>query len=211
MSLEIERVGGQGYGGWVTSTSKLGPGSVVYSFGVGNEISWDLTLIEKFGCTVHAFDPTPRSITWLKTRDLPSKFIFHPYGLEGFDGEAIFYPPKDPNKISYSVSWWPKLSETEERFPVKRLSTIMRELGHGHIDLLKLDIEGSEYRVLNDIGNIGAKQILIDFHAKGVSAGFKCWKLKKAKIQLFLRGYRAVHWNGYADYTYILFKQADNA
>lgn len=206
MLLKIERIGSEGYGGWVTSTEHLTPESVVYSFGIGNEISWDLALIEKFGCTVHAFDPTPRSIEWLKTQRLPDKFVFHPYGLEGFDGDAIFYPPKDPMKISYSISWWPKLSEKGEKFPVKRLSTVMHEFGHTHIDLLKLDIEGSEYAVLNDIRSIRIRQLLVDFHAKGTSAGFYSWKLKKAKLQLFLRGYRLMHWNGYADYSYLLLK-----
>ena len=30
---------------------------MVYSFGVGQDISWDLAMIERFGVTVHAFDP----------------------------------------------------------------------------------------------------------------------------------------------------------
>jgi hypothetical protein len=49
---------------------------------------------------------------------------------------------------------------------VKRLSTIARELGHEHIDVLKMDIEGAEYDVLVDLekSSIRPVQILIEFH-----------------------------------------------
>ena len=31
--------------------------SVVYSFGVGTDVSWDKEMIQRFDVTVHAFDP----------------------------------------------------------------------------------------------------------------------------------------------------------
>jgi len=34
--------------------------AVVYSLGIGEDISFDLALIEKYGARVHAFDPTPK-------------------------------------------------------------------------------------------------------------------------------------------------------
>ena len=42
----------------------------------------------------------------------------------------------------------------------------MQNLSHDHIDVLKLDIEGAEYDVLQDImaGAIRPKQFLIEFH-----------------------------------------------
>jgi hypothetical protein len=50
--------------------------------------------------------------------------------------------------------------------PVKTLSTIMRELNHTHIDILKMDIEGAEYAVLKNIVNsdVSIGQILVEFH-----------------------------------------------
>jgi hypothetical protein len=35
--------------------------------------------------------------------------------------------------------------------PCKSLTTLMREREHDHIDWLKMDIEGAEYRVLSDL------------------------------------------------------------
>jgi hypothetical protein len=40
---------------------------VVFSFGVANDIRFDTGVIDHFGCTVHAFDPTPRWVEWIKT------------------------------------------------------------------------------------------------------------------------------------------------
>ena len=48
--------------GWVVDKSLLNSDSVIYSVGVGANIDFDLELIDSLGVTVHAFDPTPRSV-----------------------------------------------------------------------------------------------------------------------------------------------------
>jgi len=140
---------GTDYGGYAVLPELLAAGALVYSAGIGEDISFDLALIERFGCVVHGFDPTPRSLAWLKTQNLPAAYSVHSYGLASFDGKASFAPPKNPAHVSHSiVSDGP--GERVE-FPVKRLATVLRELGHQRIDVLKLDIEGSEYEVLDDL------------------------------------------------------------
>ena len=49
---------------------------------------------------------------------------------------------------------------------MKQLSTIMNELGHTDINLLKMDIEGSEYEVIRSLesSSIRPKQLLVEFH-----------------------------------------------
>jgi len=49
---------------------------------------------------------------------------------------------------------------------MKTFDDITRELGHNHIDVLKMDIEGSEYDV---IGTILASPVTIDQILVGVS------------------------------------------
>jgi hypothetical protein len=50
--------------------------------------------------------------------------------------------------------------------PVERVATAMRRLGHEHVDLLKLDIEGAEYDVIDDVlrDRLAIRQILVEFH-----------------------------------------------
>jgi hypothetical protein len=53
------------YGGWTICLDGISESSIVYSFGVGEDASFDLAVIERYGAEVHAFDPTPSSIDWV--------------------------------------------------------------------------------------------------------------------------------------------------
>ena len=142
---------GSDYGGWIVPRNLIGPKSICYCAGVGEDISFDLGLIEQFGCHVFAFDPTPRAkIHIVKTAVGVKQYYFFDYGVWGYDEEVRFFAPRDPSHVSHSAL---NLQKTERYFDArcKRLSTIMQENGHDHIDLLKLDIEGAEYAVLRSI------------------------------------------------------------
>jgi FkbM family methyltransferase len=157
---------GSDYGGYFISCSGIGPHSIIYSLGLGEDISFDLGLIHRFGVSVHAFDPTPRVKTWLQSQNLPEPFHYQDVGIADFDGEAAFYLPAKPNFISHSIVHARQYSEQSIRVPMIRLSTAMRRLGHMCIDILKMDIEGAEYVVLEDIvrEEISINQIVVEFH-----------------------------------------------
>lgn len=158
---------------WCICPRHLGTKSIVYSFGIGDDISFDLALIQKFGVTVHAFDPTPRAAEWLAGREVPDRFVVHRIGLAAFDGVATFSPPKDERHVSYSTV--PRGGDGAVKAPVRRLSTILVELGHRELDLLKVDIEGGEYEVLADIlsSEIPIHQILVEFHHRWPEIGVR--------------------------------------
>ena len=189
--IRHERLG-SAYGGWDLVTDSILSGSIVYSFGVGQDVSFDAELIRRFGVTVHAFDPTPGSIAWVAAQHLPPQFVMHEYGVAAFDGDVTFYPPENPDHISHSI-----LEKTATRargitVPMKSLGTIMRDLGHGTIDLLKMDIEGAEYQVLASLldSQVRPHQILVEFHHRfdGVGIGDTrqaVRNLKKAGYRLF--------------------------
>lgn len=157
---------GSDYGGWDIVTTGLDTRSVVYSFGVGEDASFDLALIEKFNLVVHAFDPTPKSIEWVRRQRLPERFVMHDFGIAAFDGNVSFNPPENPGHVSHTLLERPSTKEKAISVPVKRLGTIMKELGHDRIDVLKMDIEGAEYDVIEDISRSGIRppQILVEFH-----------------------------------------------
>lgn len=189
VELDVESVFlGTDYGGYEIVPELLTEQSVVYSVGIGEDISFDLGLIERFGCTVHGFDPTPRSLAWLAQQALPPTFTVHGFGLAEFDGTASFAPPKNPAYVSHSV-----LTENRDDcidLPVKRLETVMRDLAHTHLDVLKLDIEGAEYAVLDDMIAIGMlpRQLLVEFH-HGI-AGVELAKTEASLARLRQAGYR---------------------
>jgi len=160
-----ERFGSE-YGGWEVACEYLNKDSIVYSFGVGEDASFDMALIEKYGLTIHAFDPTPRSIEWVKKQNFPPNFVMHTYGIANFDGKASFYPPENPEHVSHTILRRVETQNNAITVPVKSLSTIMREFGHNHIDVLKMDVEGAEYNVIEDMkqSSIRPKQILVEFH-----------------------------------------------
>jgi len=83
---------GSNYGGWTICPLEMDNAVRVYSFGIGEDISFDLSIIEQYALDVFAFDPTPRSILWLEKQDLPSQFHWFDFGIAGFNGITKFHP-----------------------------------------------------------------------------------------------------------------------
>ena len=184
---------GTEYGGYAVCPTGIDQRSVVYSFGVGCDVSFDQELISRCGVTVHAFDPTPRSIEWLKTQTLPERFVFHPWGIADFDGLARFHAPKEPTFVSHTLLDSGNADAGSVEVPVMRLRTIMSQLGHERIDILKMDIEGAEYGVLSDVlgSGIPIGQILLEFHHH--RPGVALAKTQAAVDALERAGFRAFH------------------
>ena len=184
---------GNEHADWCVCPAGLSEESVVYSFGVGTDISFDLELIRRFGMRVHGFDPTPRAIAWVKSQDLPEKFIFHDYGIAGHDGNVLFRAPENPNHVSYSVVSRGSLKTPLIEAPVRRLATIVKNLGHEKIDVLKMDIEGAEYEVVEDLVSFEkpVNQLLVEFHHSWQELGIR--STKEAVAALNRAGYKIFH------------------
>jgi len=178
---------------WTLIPELLNENSVVYSFGVGDDISFDLCLINHADLQIFAFDPTPKSIDWVSTQNLPKQFTFYPVGLANFNGKAKFHPPKNPNHISATMLEREETEDSAYKVEVKTLKTIMQELGHRKIDLLKMDVEGTEYDVIDDMENAGImpSQVLIEFHHRFKNVGID--KTVSAVNTLRRMGYKVFH------------------
>ncbi|MCL5102493.1 MAG: FkbM family methyltransferase [Armatimonadetes bacterium] len=176
---------------YAVDLTRISDESIVYSFGVGENVEFDLELIERRGCRVHAFDPTPRAVDFLKSINPPDRFIMHNVGLAGYDGRAAFHPPSNPDHVSHSLmSHVGVKTEVSLEFEVRRLATIMFDLGHASVDLLKMDIEGAEYAAIEDIvaSSVPVKQIVLEFHHRFGSVGPR--PTKDAVKKLIKAGYR---------------------
>lgn len=182
---------GSKYGGWCIPKNLLTNKSICYLAGAGEDISFDLSLSQKFKCIVNIYDPTPKSFEHfnkLKTNtrngiktpvnnrsndfyngDIESlnRLQFFQIGIWNKNEKVKFFSPEKLHDVSHSIQ---NLQNTNNYFlgEVCKLSTILKTNNHIKIDLLKLDIEGSEYDVIDEIinENIKISCLCIEFHAE---------------------------------------------
>jgi FkbM family methyltransferase len=142
---------GNPYGGYQVPSSLLDDRSICYLAGTGEDISFDLALIERFGCEVYAFDPVPRAAVYVAQAAAGEpRHHFMPVGLWSADTTLSFHAPVQAGFVSHSAT---NLQHTEAAFeaPVRSVASLMKELGHEHLDLLKISAEGAEFEILDHI------------------------------------------------------------
>jgi len=186
----------ENFGDWMICPVGISRSSTILSLGVGNDVRFDRRMIETYGCEVHAYDPTPRWVDWIKTQELPAQFHFHPYAVGGTDSVMQLYPRVKKGKRSDTMMTMFEEGDgkgTPVEVTVKRISTILSELGVREIDILKMDIEGAEYEVIDDIldSGISVYQLVVEFHHR-----FRTLSVEKTKavlLKLRAAGYRIFH------------------
>ncbi len=211
-SQELIRLGTR-YGGWIIPLDNgLRADSLCYCAGAGEDISFECALVERYGCRTRIIDPTPRAIQHfheleqavrsgmrfpvnnsevdfysIAGSDL-DRLQFLPVGLSDTDTELRFYLPKNPAHVSCSIV---NLQKTEQYFtaPCFRLSSIMNRQGDGSIDLLKIDIEGAEYGVIQDLTSSGPlpRLLLIEFDEAHTPLDGKAPERIRQHITLLMR------------------------
>jgi Methyltransferase FkbM domain len=150
---------GTSYGGYVLPKRELSASSICYSFGAGEDISFETELAATLPVDVHIFDPTPRSIEYVRSviEELSAidpkraeRLHFYPWGVWSSNQQMKFYAPRDPAHVSHSLL---NIQHTTGHFlaDCRRPGSIMKSLGHAAIALLKLNIEGAEYEVMRAI------------------------------------------------------------
>jgi FkbM family methyltransferase len=169
----------------------LNQDSILYSFGIGKDISFDLALYNLTNCYIFAFDPTPKSIEWVNMQfNLPSKFNFESFGIGLENLKTKFYLPKSENFISgsiYNINYVD--SKNYILVDLYTLETITDKFNHNSIDVLKLDIEGLEFNILQNLPScITIKQILVEFHNRNFKNGNQI--AKKTINSLYKQGFR---------------------
>jgi FkbM family methyltransferase len=148
---------------WTIVTRGLHSDSVIYSGGVGEDITFEQELIRRFGVKIHIFDPAPvaaRTIALANNDHL----LFEPVGLSA-STTGDFSIGGGSNDRTWFKAGGSEAGGSEEL----RCTTLAREMERNHhhsIDLLKIDIEGFEYEVLESClaERIPIKQLCVEFH-----------------------------------------------
>lgn len=185
---------GTNYGGWIVPKNiGLNENSIIYLGGVGEDISFDLILSDKFDCNLYLIDPTQRSkihyeeIKKFYNKELEfgklsgdiqkdyykiikdlnpnfDKIKFWNTGLWNEEKELKFYKPVNPKYISHSLIEG-MTSTNYDLVNVNSIKNLMEKNNHTKIDLLKLDIEGAEIETVNQMldDKIYPSYLLIEF------------------------------------------------
>lgn len=181
---------------WSILTDKL-HSSVVFSGGVGKDITFEIKLANQYGCRVYLYDPSPTGINTVQKLLLPEKIKFSPVGLAGNNGEVVFSKPKNILEGSYTIS-----DEGDTTFSCRKLSELIAENCFNEIELVKIDIEGFEYQVLEELldSNIMVRQIVVEYHHffKSISSTKTSDSIKLLKS----KGYILFHKSGH-DYSFV--------
>jgi len=158
---------GNSYGGFYVNPDLLNENSIVYSFGIGKDISFDKKIMSAHKCKVFGFDPTPKSIDYISSISKDRLFSFYPYGISTKTGVEKFYLPINNRAVSASLISNSHISSKNYiEVNMKNFNDISKQFNHKYIDIIKMDIEGAEYEVLETLINseITIKQILVEFH-----------------------------------------------
>jgi FkbM family methyltransferase len=121
---------------------------------------------ELYGCQVHAFEPSPASFAVLRDTFADDDHVaLHPYGL-GVSDEVLDLELDGPGSSLHGTLGSGGGSTVEVH--VRDVLAVFRELGLERIDLLKVNIEGAEYDLLDRLIEGGmlerVRYVVVQFH-----------------------------------------------
>lgn len=155
-----------------------------YCVGDGSDVSFDLDLIRRYGATVRHVDP-----------------------LNASRRHAVPDAAADPRFTLVDATIAPQHGHAESgdttsagRERPRSLSSLMAALGDQQVQLLKLDIGGDEYDVLEtlDLRSLGVRVLLVELHATRPAN-----KALHLVERLRSQGYQPVHCKRRTGFTFV--------
>ncbi len=136
--------------------------SIVFDLG-GYEGQWSSDIFAKYCCTIHIFEPVENFYQAIRNRFSKNPQIcVHDFGLANKDDEAFI------SVDGYNSSITRDVSGDVEKIKLKKALGFIEENSISKIDLMKINIEGSEYELLEHLIDSGVinmiKNIQVQFH-----------------------------------------------
>lgn len=140
-----QRIGGSRDGGKLICTDRIRHNNcTVYSLGSRLDFTFEIDVVNRFGCDVFTFDCTVGA-----PKNIPQGVQFYPWCISNISQRAPM--TSDMGQTGYGQYY--------------TLSIIQEYLGHNHIDLLKMDIERHEFAVIASLtADIAPYQIAFETH-----------------------------------------------
>jgi len=224
---------GTGYGGWTFLDSPHLTNSTVILAGAGEDISFDIALARVYKCKIIIVDPTVRAIRHVEgvmeriRNGISSDCAFNDtgkqdvgsYDLEGVaesqivlekqalwnsKGKVKFFAPQNHSHVSHSIL---NIQKTTQYVEVKctTLVDIIKKYEIVYFPLLKLDIEGAEIEVLENMldSHIRPIQILVDYDEMNFPNYRSKLRVERSYKKLISNGYELVSFDGKTNCLFI--------
>ncbi|KAK0402256.1 hypothetical protein QR680_016235 [Steinernema hermaphroditum] len=138
----LVRIGDLSDGGkWICSPHMIPHPCIIYSLGINNEFSFDSEIYEIAKCQIHAFDKD----------DMPDETVEFYQRINATLKKAMIAKKTNVSASNYTFT------DVVQMYKPQR------------IDVLKIDIEGGEYDVAEQIAATPICQILVELHWKPLS------------------------------------------
>ncbi|EAS30771.1 uncharacterized protein CIMG_06250 [Coccidioides immitis RS] len=147
---ELERVGREGDGGkWVCGMSRYEANKnrpcIVYSFGVNDDSAFEDAVLRRTNCEIWGYDFSVGS--WAKNLD-----------------------QSNASRAHFLQAGISNVTDTDRSPPFYSVKDLMKMNGHNYIDIMKMDIEGSEFGALTSFltdfqdQDLPLGQLLVETH-----------------------------------------------
>lgn len=152
-------------------SKRIGTDGVVIDVGCSHQAEFSLYMIERHGLTAFGVDPTRKHRPALEEleKKYDGRFIHIPVAVSGQDGSMTFHESKANESGSILREHVNVQSDEIIEYEVETVSlnSLLRRIGIDRIAVLKLDLEGAEYDMLERVSKddlVPFRQIFIEFH-----------------------------------------------
>lgn len=152
---------GTEYGGWSIDLDLITEGDFIIDAGLGEDVSFLEDLLNLKSVNIIGIDPTEKSHKFLEKKNLNNFSLIKKCVAKEGVKEIEMFKNKNPDHVSESYFIDHSSIKEVEKYKAECISLkyLIREYNPS---LIKIDIEGAEYDVLEEC--YGVKQICVEFH-----------------------------------------------
>jgi len=197
--MQIKYLGNE-YGGWKIDLDLINDGDTIVCGGLGEDMSFEEELIKYKNVFIVEIDPTEKSHVFFEKKSIKNSKLIKKAIESKHTSIVKIFKNKVPNYVSESANnthgYASNIFYESEVISIEEIKKIYNP------SFIKLDIEGSEYNVIEDC--VGIKQICVEFH-------HHCLNNKKIEDTLFIvdkflkNGYEIIdNRNNFQEITFVL-------
>lgn len=178
----------------------LNESSVVIDLG-GFEGEWASNIFSRYCCTIHIFEPVPRFAETIRKRFAKNPRIhLHPVGISHYDHVSLFHVDADSSSA---------FRRGTSAVPLQLMDAVsfFTHAGLSQIDLMKINIEGGEYDLLETLVSTNYiarfRNIQVQFHdfvpnafqrMRAIQDSLKRTHQLTFQYEFVWENWQAIHW-----------------